>query len=771
MNWSQKKDTAPGMPDVPLEVLALLATVPDPTEETVREILPEDQSDADATAGALAGLFHGRKPPRPTHSPAPEPERTPDPEPAAEPAPKDSMSTTKGKTPGDSLADRLRAAMGGANAATVIDPSDFETDEIFHQLFTAKDTAYDYSTPAGFTSPGAPTVTYESTTSEDPEDGDAPRESVLITWKPLPGRPRETTLYRVIAADHEVEKAPGAGTELVITHGTAFRDERPATSGYRHYMVWAYTWDSDDELLTMSPMFLGEDIAIFPPRNLRFNESGGTVNGTWEASPGHDSVRVFHARKGYSGRLDAPANMLVDGTIERSGFSHRVDVRGLTYEYTVTPVVTFRDQTRTGNPTGARSVQVSAEIQKVDLLTADSYNDGVEDRILLEWTAPPTGSVKIYLTDIPPNPELPMTQVDKEYLDDDEALGANEWTTVETAPPGEHVTKTMVWPDGWHQVYVTPVNIVEERAWVGESTVLQKVDNLTEPRLIERVTNQLITFDWPGGADLIDVHTTGGDSPLRLSEPSYRRQGGVRLNLLSSGDEVTLTPIAVYAGHDKKADSPTVITYPGLRAYSYDLPVFRDGSMQLQIWAVGYPDANAPRFRLVHNPTRLPLFIGDGDPVTCQKVTTQETGTQLHQPSLPSEKAFTGEGEDTRALGGVVTATASDATWWVDNRAFRGGYLRLFIDDVDTGLTGSGTADSAGGGWGGSSASGSAASGAGFGSGAFGGSLTAAPPESGASSGTGRTTWHAASIPAVIIERDVASRLALPARPAPGRTM
>lgn len=775
MNWSQKKNPAPGTPDVPLEVLALLAVAHEPTEDTAREVLPEDQPDPESTATTLAGLFRGRKPPRPTaapwptRSPAPDPDPDPEPAPAtpAEPAPKDSMTTKKGPKPGLSLADKLRARMGGANAATAVDPADFETDEIFHQLFAANDAAYDYSTPAGFVSPGTPTVTYEATESGDPENGDIPiKETVLITWKPLPGRPKENTLYRVIAADREVEKAPGAGTELVITHGTAFRDERPATSGYRHYMVWAYTWDSDDDLLDMSPMFIGEDIAVFPPRNIRFNESGGTVNGTWEASPGHDSVRVFHARKGYSGKLDAPANMLVDGTIERSGFSHRVDVRGLTYEYTVTPVVTFRDQTRTGNPTGARSVQVSAEIQKVDLLTADSYNDGVEDRILLEWTAPPTGSVKIYLTDSAPNPELPMTQVDKEYLDDDEALGANEWTTVEVAPPGEHVTKTMVWPDGWHQVYVTPVNIVEERAWVGESTVLQKVDNLTEPRLIERVTNQLITFDWPGGADLIDVRTTSGH--LRLTEPSYRRQGGVRLNLLSTGDEVTLTPIAVYAGQDKRADSPTVITYPGLRAYSYDLPVFQDGTMQLQIWSEGYPDANAPHFRLVHHPSRLPLFLDDGDPVTCQKVTSAESGTDLHQPTLPSEKAFTEGGEDARALGGVVTATAADATWWVDNRAFRGGYLRLFIDSADSDHPAHAAADSPEDAVSPMSSFGSSVAGAGFGSGAFGGSLTAAPQEPGASSGSGRTTWHAAGIPAVIIERDVASRLALPD---PGRMM
>lgn len=776
MNWSQRNHPAPGTPDVPLSNLAEIAALSDPTEADIRRVLPGAQPDATAVAGALAGMFRGQKPPRPpaepwpTHTSATESTTT---ESAAEPATKDSMTTTTGQTPKNapvSLADRLKAAIGGANATTVIDPADFEQDEIFHQLFAANDAAYDYTSPEGFTSPGAPTVTYEVT---EPVDEDAePVESVLITWKPLPGRPKDRTLYRVIAADREVDKAPGAGTELVITHGTAFRDERPATSGYRHYMVWAYTWDTDDELLTMAPRFLGEDIAIFPPRNIRLAESGGTVNGTWDARPGHDEVRVFHARKGYAGKLDAPANMLVDGTLERSGFSHRVDVRGLTYEYTVTPVVTFRDKTRSGRPTPSRQILVSAEIQKVDLLTVDSYNDNVEDRILLEWTAPPTGAVKIYLTDRAPNPELPMTQVDKDYLDDDEALGTTKWTTVETAPPGERVNKNMVWPDGWHQVYVTPVNIVEERAWVGESTVLQKVDNLTEPRLIERITNQLITFDWPGGADLIDIRTTGDH--LRLAEPSYRRQGGARLNLLSTGDEVTLTPIAVYAGQDKKADSPTVITYPGLRSYSYNVVTLPDGSMQLQIWSEGYPDANAPHFRLIHRPERLPLFIDDGDAVTCVKAnpTTdaeRQSSSDLYQKTLPSERAFINGGEETHSGGGVVTATAADATWWIDNRSFRGGYLRLFIDDSGMDLPTPVEADSTD-----AASYGAHAAAAGFGTGAFGGALSAAssfgsPGASGAGGSTGTTTtWHAASIPAVIIERDVASRLALPD---PGRMM
>lgn len=252
----------------------------------------------------------------------------------------------------------------------------------------------------------------------------------------------------------------------------------------------------------------------------------------------------------------------------------------------------------------------------------------------------------------------------------------------------------------------------------------------------------------------------------------------------------------MYAGRDKRAEIPTVITYPGLRAYSYDLVTTPDGAMQVRIWSVGYPDANAPHFRLVHNPTRLPLFIGDGDPVTCMKIrpTTdaeRQAGTDLYQHALPSEAAFQEQhgGQDAAPGWGVVNATAEDATWWVDNTRLSGGYLRLFINDPDTDLPDRVERDAASGSTG-SAVPSAGTSGThthtptGFSSGAFGGSLATVPGSAGATASAGSagsafptgspgtagttSTWHAASIPGVIIEGAVASRLAVPDR---GRMM
>lgn len=781
MTWTQNNPTAPGTPEVPLGTLAEIAALTDPTESEVRRLLPSAQPDRDAAAVTLTGMFRGEAP---EPAPAPEPAtavaetpaagKNPGPgKPAGSPKKKSgrkgrrqaaassTLATPAAQPAASPLANLLRKKKGENLARVVIDEKDFEHDPYFDELFADSDATYDYSMPEGFVSPGAPRVTYEYTAPVE-ENAD-PTETVLITWPPLPGAPNATTLYRVTVADEEVVQAPGAGSRLVVTHGTAFRDTRPPKTGFRHYQVWAYTGADVDELLEMTPLFLGEDVAIFPPRNIRLAESGGTVSGTWEARSGHNEVQIYQARAGYYGKLNVPKNELVDGTVDQSGFTHRVEVRGLTYDYTAVPVVTFRGRTRSGAPTPVQSVEVSAEIEQVELISVTRTEDDHEDHIRIEWLAPPTGSVKIFLTATPPNPELPMAQVDREYLDEDDALGSTEWMTEETAPPGQYVDRTMVWPTGWYRVYVTPVNIVGDRAWVGESTVLQRVSPITEYRIIERVAGELITLDWPDGADFIDIRSAAGHH--QLDRAAYDRQGGIRLHLESTGERVTLTPVAVYAGRDKQSDSPTVVDYPGLRKYSYDLDFPDSGLPQIAVWSVDFPDSNAPHFRLVHNPARLPLYIGDGSPVPCAQSdasprTRSRDDTDLYQRALPTRDRGPGQ--------------AGPAVWQIDDtRLLPGGYLRLFIDPDarDPQVTATETAEGAG-----STAADRYTGPSGFDAAAFGAGPatppdTAGPAHDAAPGVDNRQPWSATGTPAVILESEVVARLRVPDRRAAGRSL
>ncbi len=83
---------------------------------------------------------------------------------------------------------------------------------------------------------------------------------------------------------------------------------------------------------------------------------------------------------------------------------------------------------------------------------------------------------------------------------------------------GEEADRT---PDGYSE---TSDRIYENReaeadAWVGESKVLQRVLPIAENevRLIERVDNQLISFNWPLGATMVEVPCMLTSTPRHIS--------------------------------------------------------------------------------------------------------------------------------------------------------------------------------------------------------------------------------------------------------------
>lgn len=494
----------------------------------------------------------------------------------------------------------------------------------------------------------------------------------LIHWNPLPVPPGHTLVYLVVGADSEQPQSPESGSQLVFTRGTAFRDEIAANVGMRHYMVWAYSAPTVEGLLEVQPVFVGEQGIAIAPHDVTIVESNGIVNGTWTPLRGHSSMAVFMRQAGADNPIDFPAHQLRDGVDSRS-FVCSVPVRGGTYEFQIFPEIVFRGKVIRGDGSTVFTRRISADIQAVELLTAIRIPKKDNDSIALEWVAPPTGEVKIYLTKSEPAPDLINQAVDSRYLADDDALGATEWISTTESEPGETVFIEVMWPSDWPQVYCVPVNVVGDQSLVGEFKVLHRVGEIHEPTLIQRVDSQLITFDWPFGADLVEVAQKQGES-VELTAENYHRQGGIRLQLNNFGDEVTLTPKSIYAGETTKA-KPAVITYPGLKVYRYIIdhnnPHIAGDSRfpRLWLWRDGVEDRQPPRFILVHNPLRLPLFPGDGTPVKC--AASAESGYIKPGSVLVPQ----------RLLGSVAAAEESGEHWVIDCRPYSGGFLRLFIQD------------------------------------------------------------------------------------------
>ncbi len=503
-------------------------------------------------------------------------------------------------------------------------------------------------------------VTVELETAEDGS------KSVFLFWEPVEIADKPAVVYRVVGADTEQARSPETGTTLVFTKGTAFREKLDPKAGMRHYMVWAYAAATVKEIINVQPVLVGEQPVALPPTDFSVVETNGIVTGTWTPLKGHSNVAVYARQRGVEEPLDSPIHLLRTGVDARS-FSFTAPIRGASYEFQIFPEITFGGHTMRGEGSQIECRTISADIQAVELLTAVALEEDNKDLIILTWIAPPTGEVKIYLTQSEPAPDLIGKAVDSSYLLDDDALGSTEWVSTIESDPGDDVAKDLIWPANWPQVFCVPVNVVGEKSLVGEYKVLQKVAPITDYSLIQRVDSQLITFDWPTGAQLVEVTQRQGETK-ELTEADYRRQGGIRLHLNDFGDEVTLTPKSIYAGVTTRADA-TTINYPGLKVYSYkiDGPELDRTYALLWIWRRGTEDRHPPQFILVHNPERFPLYSHDGQAVELAEA--KEHGYARPGPVILPEFLPSSQQE----------ARRQGKCWAVNSSGLHGGYLRLFM--------------------------------------------------------------------------------------------
>lgn len=666
---------------IPMAVLREIAAQSQPTAESIARVLPEDFHHL---TDDIVGLLHGKAPssapfpPREVPAePAPEPVAEPAPEPTPEPvakpaaAPVEKPAQPQAAPSPEDLArlieERVRAASAQRFARQPVNP------KLFVNIDPSYFVAYQHGQVEGDVAPG---IRVEHLPAETAEEGVDPegRGTVHISWQPLPVPAGRQVMYRVVAANREAPLTTDGLEDLVITTGTAYLDETLGSMGVRHYMVWAYTYPAEDvlEALSSQPTLVGEQLVVFPPENFQLVESKGTITGTWDPLYGHAEMRVYAKLEDDPTDLLDPGNQIIQGVTERR-FIYEGAERGRRYLFQLVPTAQFRGSQVLGAGSRVLKQSTSADIQQVELQDPQLFNDGKNDRILLAWTAPPTGSVKIYLSQIPPRPDLIVRPVDLNWIEDDPAFAGEIPTDTSNAASGEIADTTMTWPEGWHEVFITAVNIVGDQAWAGESKVLQRVSPIRDARLIERISSQLITFTWPAGATMVEVGMANQDLRQELLEEDYRRQGGIRVNLAHTGEDITLTPKAIYGGRFTTADS-TTLRYRGLKTYSYDLfPV--DGGFQLMIWRDESEDRNPPRFTLIHNEHAMPLHPGDGHAVECANVQDIKEKLNHQGPIIFPSRGLT---------QGIPSMEVRDGSvWWINPNELWGGYLRLFLVDQD----------------------------------------------------------------------------------------
>lgn len=517
-------------------------------------------------------------------------------------------------------------------------------------------------------------------------ESDNPR--MELVWSPV-GEKGSVVLYRIVAGN-QIDGTPSPeGNLLAVTRGTIYEDPVPADAAYREYQVWANVGRNDREALRSQPVLVGRVVSVFPVRDVQITESQGVIEGRWRALPGYSGIRVYVSDLAEGGPPNDPGFLLEAGVDTRQ-FRHPVDARGVTLRVCISPEVRKPDgNVLVGQATRPHLVEVAGELQKVDFEHFYEHEDQTGTNIALVWYAPPAGSVRAYLTRTKPNDDLSWDEVPVEALEQDPSLAAPDsiHREIDNVVHGEAVETQIMWPDGWDEVYITPVAILAGRARVGRTEVLQSVRRIENAELRENVGFQLVSFDWPVGASLVRVQRepSGGgpaETLVDVTEQQYRRNGGVRLDLRHTGEDVVLTPQSIFAGQITAAE-PTRVPYPGLSRYLYAMEMQPadpegPGGMRIRVWRPDGEDLNPPSFTAVFHPARLPLSrndLGDGGHVLTA-VRSDAGGIGAGGPIMTSD-----------SLGRNPQETTE---WFVDARQLPGpGFFRVFMipEDDPAGLS------------------------------------------------------------------------------------
>jgi len=498
------------------------------------------------------------------------------------------------------------------------------------------------------------------------------------SWDPF-SSDQPTTIYRVVSGEDHSPYSPDQAELVTVTNQLTAADDRPARSAVRYVQVWANQGGSAAEAIAAQPVLHAEGAFVSEVQNVEIREDEGHVIGQWTAPPGTRNVQVFRLpteKAAYSSgdpeyRIQTASNNLggfIDGEAER----------GREYLYQVYAEAVVGDVARLSSPV-VRPVRVSAMLRPVTDLAAIEHPQETDVPCFdFQWTVPPGGTVVIHRTELPPDAGLELKPLSTETLKAHGLLEESRLAHPIVVDGGRATMEGVPRPTGWTRAYFTPVTILNGQAHVGTTISKSWRDPVRNPKILERVNSQILTFEWPDGAAavLVYVGKTGlepefamAGHPHEVTEPDYRQRGGLHFgsNLPSEGCDLHMVPVSFEAGK-RIAGAPTTITYPKILRLKYQVTAKRNLIGGLSGLTVGVeainPTPSMPSFVLVYNPKRLPLTVSDGVPLSM--MSDMDGGPAPARRFTPSS--------DGMGLWKTEPET------WQQTVSPDGGFVRLFAD-------------------------------------------------------------------------------------------
>lgn len=506
--------------------------------------------------------------------------------------------------------------------------------------------------------------------------------SQRYAWEPST-EPGEVKIYRLISGDEMAPYTPDQADIIAMTTEASVVDARPFSTAVRYVQVWCNSGRDEAEALNSQPVLhaMVEVVGEVPAVDIR--EDSGRIIGQWTALPGTVKVQIFRipvAKMAFAG--SDPAYRILAGGTNLGGFVDADAERGASYIYKVYTEAPVHNGILLSAPAVVQ-MNVSAVLMPVEDLAVTVKAEEDNDTVLvdLKWSTPPGGRVDIYRTATRPPAGIELKPIEEAIL---EQGGLRpEFRLAHPIEPldGTAAMLNVPWPAEWTRTYFTPVTVLDGRAHVGQSTVSTRPTRIRNAKVVERVDTQILTFEWPDGADAVMVYSgvpgqgaeaALGGTPQEITKAGYDQRGGLYFSglLPAEGCDLHLVPVSFEAG-SRVNGAVTTINYPWIMRVAYKVSPrksrFTGKLTGFSVMVQSYtPNVALPGFVLVYNPERLPLTAGDGMPLNMMRDM---------DGAAPAARVFNPEN---RSPADPQDVWKTDPDTWDAEVRQGAGYVRLF---------------------------------------------------------------------------------------------
>lgn len=442
-------------------------------------------------------------------------------------------------------------------------------------------------------------------------------------------------VYRVIEHSSSWARVSSDdGQTLGVTQGTTVTTDRLHRQQAVSYLtVWANSGPDEMTARAAQGQVIAQGEVLWPIAELRLAVTpANTVVGEVTA-PAGTALMVLRFGPGERVSNDS-SHVLRDANIAESGFIDRKPPPAVDLTYAVFSVVNLPNgQRRVSDNFVTQTIRVDVEPLAVPIVVREnSRAAGTWD---IEWADPGFGRVELYLTDEPVPHGLGDGTRSRDVLLRTGLRPENRIPGL-TLRDGDKVVLQEAHTNlEWVRSYFTAVHVVgDDAVRVGPSISKVTPAAPREAQLSERVDTKILTFEWPRGVSMVEVHqtprghdtldpTSTRDLIATIDSPdTYLRKGGLQLtrSLPPNGCSLHLVGV-IYDQGVAIRSHPATVDYPGLARMEYRLLVSRADGAQVgpnapadQVKVLLKADSDLPQISIavVGNTDRVPLFPGDG---------------------------------------------------------------------------------------------------------------------------------------------------------------